>query len=103
MIQSRLVRAEIQSLGGMLGPAWFSVGGTEVQPFAIAPWSDVAGPEYEKLPPVLRRLRGEWPCVPCGGAEPRSDLPPDWKPDMTSSGGYIDPELHGFSSNSHWQ
>jgi hypothetical protein len=103
IIQSRLVRAEIQSLGAMLGPAWFIVGDREVQPFAIAPWSDDAGPEYEKLPPVLGRLRGEWPCVPFGVAEPRADLPPDWARDGTTAGGYIDPELHGFSSNSHWQ
>ncbi|OLC67538.1 MAG: hypothetical protein AUG06_05050 [Actinobacteria bacterium 13_1_20CM_2_65_11] len=102
-IQSRLVRAEIQTLGGMLGPAWFDLGDRKVQPFVIAPWSDEVGPEYEKLPRILQRLRGEWPCVPFGMSEARKDLPPDWRPDVTSSGDYVDPDLHGYSSNSHWQ
>ena len=87
----------------MLGPAWFRLGDREVQPFAIAPWSDDVEPEHEKLPSLLRRLRGEWPCVPFGVAEPRFDLPPDWMPDVSSSGGYIDPRIHGFSSNSQWK
>jgi len=97
------VRAEIQSLGGMLGPAWFSLGDREVQPLAVAPWSDEVGPQYEKLPPLLRGLRGEWPCVPFGTAEPRPDLPRDWSPDKNGSVGYIDPDLHGYGSNARWE
>ena len=102
-IQSRLIRAEIQSLGGMLGPAWFRLGDREVQPFAIAPWSDEVGTEYDKLPPLLRRLRGEWPCVPFGMAEPRPNPPHDWMSDASASGGYMDPDLHGYGSNAHWK
>jgi hypothetical protein len=102
-IQSRLVRAEIQSLGAMLGPTWFSLGSREVQPLAVAPWADEVGPEYEKLPRILRRLRGEWPCVPFGMAEPRPDLPREWILDESSPCGYIDPNPHGFSSNAEWE
>lgn len=87
----------------MLGPAWFGLGDREVQPFAIAPWSEEVGPEYEKLPPLMRRLRGEWPCVPFGMAEARPNPPRDWVPDESASAGYIDPDLHGYGSNAHWE
>ena len=65
-IQSQFVQAQVQSLGAMLGPAWFSIGGRTVQPFAIAPWAEDSGPEYRQLPNLLKRLRGEWACVPFG-------------------------------------
>lgn len=102
-IQSRFVKVDIQSLGAMLGPAWFSLDNREVQPFAVAPWAEEVGLEYEKLPRILQRLRGEWPCVPFGMAERRADLPREWIPDESTPHSYIDPNPHGFSSNAEWK
>ena len=100
-IQSRFVRAQVQSLGAMLGPAWFSIGGRSVQPFAVAPWAEDCGPEYGALPGLLKRLRGEWACVPFGMEVGGRRLPPDWLP----SQGAPDPDSlpHGRSSNADWQ
>src|SRR5262245_11013515 len=87
----------------MLGPARFRVGGLEVQPFAIAPWSDDTGARHQELPKILQRLRGEWPCVPYGIE--RSDmasLPPDWRTREAP----VAPAAshpHGWSSNAEWQ
>ncbi|WP_374313911.1 hypothetical protein [Dongia sp.] len=62
--------AEIISLGGMLGPVNFRLpDGRALQPMYLAPWlNDPATPD---LPPLLRHLRGEFPCVPFG----RTDFP----------------------------
>jgi hypothetical protein len=100
-IQSRFVRAQVQSLGAMLGPAWFSVGGRDVQPFAIGPWAEDSGAEYDRLPPLLKRLRGEWACIPFGIEGGGRRLPPEWLPLQ----GAPDPESlpHGHSSNADWQ
>lgn len=99
-------RGEVQSLGGMLGPVYFDLGDNHVvQPFAVAPWGDVpAAGGDAALPGVLRRLRGEWPCVPFGApgsAAPRPDLPPDWlagRADAPAQGA----DFHGFGSNENW-
>jgi len=103
IIQSCFVRAEIQSLGAMLGPAWFSIGNAEIQPFAIAPWSEDSGSEYEALPGIVQRLRGEWICVPYGIQRGDLDaLPLEWQPRGTTAV-ELDASPHGLSSNSHWQ
>jgi hypothetical protein len=99
-IQSAFVRAEIQSLGAMLGPAWFKLGAAEVQPFAIAPWADDSGDEYRSLPKLLQRMRGEWACVPFGMERPATDLPSDWQPDIVVP---VNPHPHGWSSNAQWE
>ena len=100
-IQSGFVEAQVQSLGAMLGPAWFSVGGRKVQPFAIAPWANDCGAEYQRLPGLLKRLRGEWACVPFGIEGDGRRLPHDWLPIQ----GEPDPDSppHGRSSNAQWQ
>ena len=55
----------VESLGGMVGPTVFVLpDGRQIAPFQIAPWADEAG--TEDIPPILQRLRGEWPCVPFG-------------------------------------
>lgn len=102
-ISSRCVKAEIQSLGAMLGPAFFSLGDRTVQPFAVAPWAEESGVEYDELPPMLRRLRGEWPCVPFGMPEPRAGLPTEWMPAQAFETKPIDSQPHGFSSNAEWK
>lgn len=90
----------ISPIGGMCAPAHFSLAdGRVIQPFAVAPWSDNvdADPRYDALPPLLRRLRGEWACVPFGAPHLRADLPAGWVPagDEADSDGFF----HGPSSN----
>jgi len=100
-IQSQFVKAQVQSLGGMLGPAWFRIGARSVQPFAVAPWGDDSGPEYLELPNILKRLRGEWACIPFGIEDESRPLPRDWLPVQPLVG--VDPLPHGRSSNAEWQ
>lgn len=96
-IESPQVSADIQSLGGMLGPARFRLGSREVSPLAVAPWAGEAA--TKDLPGILQRLRGEWACVPFGIAGGR-DLPSGWEP----VGGGDEPDTlpHGYSSNENW-
>lgn len=89
----------VQSLAGMIGPATFVLAdGRQAQPFQIAPWT--FEPEAEDLPPVLKRLRGDWPCLPFGGDVPR-DLPAGWPP----AGKATSPEepFHGHCANAEWR
>jgi hypothetical protein len=72
----------VQRHGGMLAPLTFIVeGGRQVSPLYLAPWA--ADESRPALPPILKNIRGEWPCVPFGS-------------------GAGDPYLHGFGSNVLW-
>lgn len=88
--------------GAMCAPVTFMLGdGRRVQPFAIAPWEDDTGPEFDALPQLLKTLRGEWVCVPFGMPQTRTDLPPEWtqnaaKPDALGDW------FHGPSANDRW-
>lgn len=85
----------------MVGPAHLLLeGGSSVQPFAIAPWADDVGQEYNSLPPLLKRLRGEWACVPYGMPDPPSNLPEHWQPPRPLR--REDETFHGHSSNAAW-
>jgi hypothetical protein len=89
---------EVQSLGGMLGPVAFRLpDGRQASPLQVAPWADEPG--GEDLPGILRRLRGEWPCVPFGADAPR-DLPVGWAADGVTFEGAGVP--HGHGSNVEW-
>jgi hypothetical protein len=89
--------AQLHALGGMLGPAMFELeGGRSVQPFFLAPWFDEKG--SEKLPGLMRNLRGEWPCVPFG-IEGRNDAV-GWKGGAKAIG---DGNPHGFGANHDWE
>lgn len=94
-----LGRAEVQSLAGMLGPVHFNLDGREIQPFAVMPWGDDTGPEHADLPGILKRTRGEWPCVPFGAPEAPTKLPPNWQ---GSSPTELGPDFHGYSANNDW-
>lgn len=85
----------------MPGPAWFSVNGGSVQPFAIAPWGQDSGPEHRRLPNILKNLRGEWVCVPFGIEGGGRRLPGDWPP--IEEPGDFESLPHGRSSNAEWQ
>jgi hypothetical protein len=88
--------AEIQPLGGMLGPVWYALpSGRKVQPFFVAPWVDEPG--AADLPGLLRGLRGEWPCVPFGAE--RDMAIAGWEGAGPAIG---DGAPHGHGSNHAW-
>ena len=85
-------RAELQTLGAMLGPVVFrSPGKPDVAPLHVAPW-----PDDPALPGILRRLRGDWPCVPFGRTD-RLVLPPGWTAREPG-----DDFGHGVASHHDW-
>jgi len=89
----------VQRLGAMLAPVEFRLAdGRSVEPLHVAPWADEPG--TEALPGILRRLRGEWPCVPFGYSVPNDGWPTEWATVMGSAG--EDEEVHGHSSNHEW-
>jgi len=89
----------VQRLGAMLAPLTFVLAdGRQVSPFHIAPWADE--PEAEALPGLLRKLRGEWPCMPFGYSVPPDGWPDAWSRVMGPP--EPDEEAHGHSSNHDW-
>ena len=89
----------VQRLGGMLAPVVFVLpDGRQVAPMHIAPWA--GEPAARDQPAILRRLRGEWPCVPFGYSVPGDGFPPDWATLMGPP--EPDEEVHGHSSNAEW-
>ncbi|MEM7442345.1 MAG: hypothetical protein AAF414_03325 [Pseudomonadota bacterium] len=90
----------VQRLGAMMAPIKFNLDdGRQVSPMQIAPWAGEPG--TEQLPGILRRLRGEWPCVPFGYT-----VPPDGFSDAWSSVSHAaepDEEPHGHCSNNDWE
>ncbi len=94
--------ATLQSLGGMLAPVRFDLAdGRSVSPLHVAPWENE---DMSDQPGILRRLRGDWPCVPFGAA-PHRPLPQPWSKDILKPGPrqvITDHYPHGFGSNHHW-
>ena len=89
-------RAELQRLGAMLAPVIFSAPGhADFSPMQVAPWADEPG--AETLPGILRRLRGEWPCVPFGRSDRLDLLPPGWQSHEAG-----DAWGHGYASHHDW-
>jgi hypothetical protein len=93
-------RVELQRLGGMLAPVRFTAPGHDpFEPLQVAPWADEPLPAgAPPLPGILRRLRGEWPCVPFGRTDRPADLPPGW---TTRDPG--DDWGHGYAAHHDWQ
>ncbi|GAB7129375.1 hypothetical protein JCM19000A_38830 [Silvimonas sp. JCM 19000] len=92
--------AQVQALGGMLGPLDFALPhGQHVQPLYIAPWAQE--PVNAALPGLLRGLRGEWPCVPFSRESTPAALPPGWQRRVQTDPAFLLP--HGPGSNQLWQ
>ncbi len=88
--------AELQRLGAMLAPVVFRAPGhADFSPLQVAPWADEPG--SDALPGILRRLRGDWPCVPFGRTDRPAGLPAGWTPREPD-----DAEGHGHGSNHDW-
>jgi hypothetical protein len=90
----------VQRLGAMLAPVTFMLAdGRQISPLQIAPWA--AEPAAAALPGVLRRLRGEWPCVSFGYSLPADAWPAAWQRVMPA--GAADEPMHGPASNLPWE
>jgi hypothetical protein len=88
----------VQRLGAMLAPLTFVLpNGRQVNPMHVAPWANEPG--SEALPGILRRLRGEWPCVPFGYSVSSDGFTSEWARLMHAAPGE---EVHGYSSNALW-
>ena len=89
--------ADVQSLGAMLGPLSLRIGDErELEIMHVAPWAGMT--RADTLPGIMRRLRGEWPCLPFGCTEAPRGLPAGWgtrAPD--------DAWDHGYAANHHWR
>jgi hypothetical protein len=89
--------AEVQALGAMLGPLSLRIGDErELEIMHVAPWAGMT--RASRLPGLMRRLRGEWPCVPFGCTEPPQGLPADWRTHAPEDGWD-----HGYAANHHWR
>ncbi|MGF7134566.1 hypothetical protein P3T40_006072 [Paraburkholderia sp. EB58] len=86
--------ATAQSLGGMLAPVQFDLGGGRtVSPLYVAPWGDDV-----RWPGLLRALRGEWPCLPFGTVAAPAGLPPGFETRNAT-----DTWIHGYGANHMWR
>ena len=89
----------VQRLGGMMAPVHFRLeDGRTVSPLHVAPWA--SDPASLELPGILRRLRGEWPCVPFGYSVPNDGWPTEWANVMAPPA--AEEDVHGYSSNHEW-
>ncbi|MEY4751252.1 MAG: hypothetical protein RIQ60_3466 [Pseudomonadota bacterium] len=88
---------EVQALGGMLAPVVFRAAGhADFAPLQVAPWADEPG--AEQWDGLLRRLRGEWPCLPFGRCDLPAGMPAGWSA-VTPGDGWA----HGYASHHVWQ
>lgn len=89
----------MQREAAMLAPLTFVLrNGRQVSPLHIAPWAEE--PEAAAITGLLRRLRGEWPCVPFGYAIEDRSAPPDWA--RLNGSAESGDEVHGHGSNHPW-
>jgi galactose mutarotase-like enzyme len=99
-------RLDVQALGGMLGPVEVVLDdGRAIRPFAVAPWADTAIEDWEaQASPLLKRLRGDWVCLPFGlPGKPRTDLDADWLDGLDRNLESLDPAQHGACANASWR
>jgi hypothetical protein len=102
-LQSSKMSAVINSVGAMFGQWTIEMGGETFSPLARSPWHD--DPDCQTLPPILRDLQGEWPCIPFGIVKPSSCFTLSNQDKLNAELDlYIDNRFpHGKSSNQEWQ
>lgn len=99
-------RLDVQALGGMIGPVEVMLDdGHTIRPFAVAPWGDDPREDWEAAAaPLLKRLRGDWVCLPFGlPGKPRTDVNSDWLEGLDRNLKSPDPAQHGACSNADWR
>lgn len=85
----------------MVVPVFILPDGREISPMLQPPWVDQPpSDELAALPPLVRNMRGEWPCVPFGVNTPVTDLGPSWGYSRTYTPNRW---LHGYGSNQPWR
>ena len=96
-LQWRHGSATLQRLGAMLAPVVFRAPGRpDFAPMQVAPWAGEPG--ADGLPGILRRLRGDWPCVPFGRTDRPHGLPAGWSAcDPGDAWG------HGYPAHHEWR
>jgi hypothetical protein len=83
-----------------MGPLTFVLpDGRTASPLFVAPW--VAEIPDPASPPVITRLRGEWPCVPFGSRPDPAGFSPAWAAALGSAADKR--PLHGYGSNINWR
>ncbi len=89
-------RVGLAPLGAMLSDLTFDLAdGRQIAPLHAAPWLGQDLPN--DVPPIMKGLQGEWPCVPFGIA-PQGALAGEWDTIERTP----DAWPHGFSSNNLW-
>ncbi len=100
-LSNERAQVSLQRLGAMLHDCAFVLDdGRTVTPLYDAPWRGDSGPDFDALPPIIRELGSEWPCVPFGRPDVAPDLPDGWTP--ADGADLWDDFAHGYGSNHDW-
>ncbi|MFL5258969.1 MAG: hypothetical protein ACJ8AS_04395 [Hyphomicrobiales bacterium] len=96
-LKSPCARALVYRTAALFSNVGFRLpSGRWVEPFAKPPWPDHLDPE---IPGHLRRLGGEFFCLPFGGGGATRDPLPGWE---ALAAGPVDVPMHGPSANADW-
>lgn len=93
-LENRAARATVHRSGGMV-LAEFTLGDRRVRPLFLPAWASENAADG-----LLNNLRGDFPCVPFGGAPAQAALPGGWHPDKAAA----DPDefAHGYGAHHLW-
>ena len=94
-LENHLVHASVYLYGGMT-LAEFTPEGRRISPLFLPAWATQG-----EQTGFLENLRGDFPCVPFGGAPASATLPEGWNPDETTA----DPDAfaHGYGAHHRWE
>ncbi len=96
-LQGAYGRLRLQSNGGMLGPAEFTLPGRgKISPLTCPNWAG-----RKSWLPMLRHLCGDFVCIPYGAPDTSDALPEHWR-GGAQKGIVQDRWFHGYSANSPW-
>jgi hypothetical protein len=96
-LKSPHARALVYRTAALLSDGAFRLpSGRWVEPLAKPPWPDHPDPD---IPGHLRRLGGEFFCLPFGGGGATRDPLPGWE---ALAGGPVDLPMHGPAANADW-